>query len=72
MKEKAINSKYVYRSSGFAIFPTKTIDNGWVWFKKIYLVIDERPLVFLGLNEETYYYMSETERNNDYDIYKTI
>ena len=63
------HTDYIYTSTGFAIVPLKTIDNGWVWFKKIHLIIDERPLVYLGLMEKTHYYRNKTNRDSDYEVH---
>ena len=67
MEEK--HTDYIYTSTGFAIVPLKTIDIGWVWFKTVHLIIDERPLQYLGLTEKTHYYVNKENRDADYEVY---
>ena len=46
---------YIYIDKWFAWKPVKTINFGWVWLKKLTRIIDERPLVYLGLLTEVTY-----------------
>lgn len=44
--------KRVHRNIKFghyAWLPTKTEDEGWVWFRRVIRVTDERPEIYIGL-----------------------
>ena len=44
-----IHEDYVTTDVWFAWKPVRTENNGWVWFKYVNRIIDERPEVYQGL-----------------------
>lgn len=67
MKQK--HKDFLDVSSSYAIFPTKTEDNGKIWFQKMWVVNDHRPVEYLGLlTIKTYF----TKKENALKYYKDL
>ena len=47
---------YLYKTLKLAV---KTNDQGWVWFKKVWVVEDDRPIEYLGLLSAKYYFVDK-------------
>lgn len=57
------NKDYITTDKWFAWKPVKTADAGWVWWKVVNRIIDERPEVYLGLLPEYSYLLSDGLEN---------
>ena len=67
MKRK--HTDYINLEPWFAWKPVKT-EEGWVWLIWIYRIIDDRPLVYLGLMEEYHYYTNK-DKADEFKLYNT-
>ena len=54
---------YIYKDRWFTFLPVKTKNAGWIWFKTVDRIIDERPVQYLGLLPVISYYYQKTKEN---------
>ena len=63
---KHVDFIYFYKS--LAWYPVLTKDEGWVWFKFVWIVEDDRPVEYLGLLSTKEYWVSMWRGQRSYEM----